>query len=233
MSENRRFVIGDIHGCIRTFRYLVEEILNLKPADTLFLLGDVIDRGPESKAVLDYIIELSANSIVKPILGNHEYMMLGAAENEDLFLRWQRNGCEQTLLSFGVNPSRINDRSSLTDIAPEYFNVLGKWPLFEETQGFFLVHAGLDPFSNHPLTDIQSLLWTRNENPPQDILQGRRLIHGHTPLILSSINQRVLDPDTKVLNLDGGCVYKDYPGLGYLVALDLDQMRLYQIRNRD
>jgi serine/threonine protein phosphatase 1 len=233
MSESRRFVIGDIHGCIRTFRYLVKDILNLEPADTLFLLGDVIDRGPESKAVLDYIMELSARSIVRPILGNHEYMMLGALEDEDLFLRWHKNGCEQTLLSFGVDQSRINDRSSLLDIAPEYFAFLRKWPLYEETQGFFLVHAGLDPLSNHPLSDIRSLLWTRDENPPQDIIQGRRLIHGHTPLTLSSINQRVLDPNATVLNLDGGCVYKDYPGLGYLVALDLDQMRLYRIRNRD
>ncbi len=57
MREGRRFVIGDIHGCFRTFKYLVEEDLHLKSNDTLFLLGDTIDRGTGSKAVIDYIRE--------------------------------------------------------------------------------------------------------------------------------------------------------------------------------
>ena len=73
MLEGRRFVIGDIHGCFRTFRYLVEEELHLNPSDTLFLLGDLIDRGKESKAVIDYIRELSATMTVKPVMGNHEF----------------------------------------------------------------------------------------------------------------------------------------------------------------
>jgi serine/threonine protein phosphatase 1 len=91
----------------------------------------------------------------------------------------------------------------------------------------------LDAFSKDPLSDVQTLLWTRNEDAPQDILKGRKLIHGHTPVALSFIHDRFRDPGAKVLNLDGGCVYNKYPDLGNLVALDLDQMRLHSVRNRD
>ena len=54
----KRYVISDIHGCYKTFRCLVEEVIGLSKADLLFLLGDYVDRGPSSKAVLDYILQL-------------------------------------------------------------------------------------------------------------------------------------------------------------------------------
>ena len=233
MAERRRFVIGDIHGCIRTFQYLVEEVLHLGPTDILFLLGDTIDRGPGSKAVIDYIMELSVSSTVKPVMGNHEFMMLRSLEDEDFFRMWILNGCAQTLISFGVDPSRVNNRDSVFQIPSAYFDFFRGWPLYEETDDFFFVHAGLDAFSKDPLSDVQTLLWTRNEDAPRDILKGRKLIHGHTPVALSLIHDRFRDPGAKVLNLDGGCVYNKYPDLGILVALDLDQMKLHSVRNRD
>jgi serine/threonine protein phosphatase 1 len=233
MAECRRFVIGDIHGCIRTFKYLAEDILQLAPPDILFLLGDTIDRGPGSKAVVDYILELSGTVTVKPVLGNHEFMMLRSLEDEDFFQRWILNGCAQTLISFGVAPSRVHDRNSVSLIPPAYFDFFRGWPLYEETNDFFFVHAGLDAYSKDPLRDLQTLLWTRNEDAPQDILRGRKLIHGHTPVSLSLIHERLRNPEVKVLNLDGGCVYNNYPGLGHLVALDLDQMKLYPVQNRE
>ena len=233
MAEYRRFVIGDIHGCIQTFRYLVEEVLQLGPADTLFLLGDTIDRGPGSKAVIDYIMELSVSLTVRPVMGNHEFMMLRSLEDEDFFRRWIQNGCAETLISFGVDPSRINERDSVYQIPRAYFGFFRDWPLYEETDDFLFVHAGLDAFSKDPLGDLQSLLWTRKEDTPEDILKGRKLIHGHTPVALSQIQERLRDPEAKVLNLDGGCVYNKYRGLGNLVALDLDQMKLHSVKNRD
>jgi serine/threonine protein phosphatase 1 len=233
MPENRRFVIGDIHGCIRTLKYLVENVLRLEPADTLFLLGDIIDRGPGSKEVINYIMALSVTSTVRPVMGNHEFMMLRSLEDEDFFYRWTLNGCAQTLISFGVDPSKVYDRDSVFQIPQSYFDFFRRWPLYEETDDFFFVHAGLDAFSEDPLSDVDTLLWTRNEDAPQDILKGRKLIHGHTPVSLSLIHNRLLDPEVKVLNLDGGCVYNRYPDLGNPVALDLDQMRLHSVRNRD
>jgi serine/threonine protein phosphatase 1 len=127
----------------------------------------------------------------------------------------------------------VNNRSSVFQIPKSYFEFIKTWPLYEETEDFLFVHAGLDIYSKDPLANVESMLWTRNEDISDEILKGRKLIHGHTPVSLFSIQERLRDPETKVINLDGGCVYKNYPGLGYLVALDLDQMVLHSTRNMD
>jgi serine/threonine protein phosphatase 1 len=233
MRKGRRYVIGDIHGCIHTFKYLVEEELHMKPGDTLFLLGDTIDRGTGSKEVIDYIRELSAIINIKPIMGNHEYMMLRSMEDEDYFHLWTLNGCAKTLISFGVSRFMATKRESVFQIPKEYIDFIQTWPLYEETEDFIFVHAGLDPYAKDPLSDLHSLLYRRQEDYPEEILGKRRLIHGHTPVSVSSILERLKTPGFKVLNLDGGCVYTSYRDLGFLVALDLDQMTLYSARNID
>ena len=154
-------------------------------------------------------------------MGNHEFMMLRSLEDEDFFHRWTLNGCAQTLISFGVDPSRVYDWNSVFQIPQSYFDFFRQWPLYEETDDFFFVHAGLDAFSKDPLSDAETLLWTRNENAPQDILKGRKLIHGHTPVSLSLIQEPAPGSGAKVLNLDGGCVYNRYPGLGTWLPLTL------------
>jgi serine/threonine protein phosphatase 1 len=233
MSESKRVVIGDIHGCFLTFKYLVEEKLHLKPNDTLFLLGDTIDRGTGSKEVIDYIRKLSVIMNVRPVMGNHEFMMLQSLEDDYSFITWTLNGCAQTLLSFGVDKSMVINPRSVFQIPESYIEYIKTWPLYQETEDFFFVHAGLNAYSNNPLADVESMLWTRDEDIPVNILKNRKLIHGHTPIPLSSIRERFRNPRSKVLNLDGGCVYKNYPGLGHLVALDLDKMVVHSVRNKD
>ena len=170
---------------------------------------------------------------VKPVIGNHEFMMLQSLEDEYSFITWTLNGCAQTLLSFGVDTSLVNDPGTVFQIPKPYIEFIKTWPFYEETEDFFFVHAGLDAYSNDPLTDVESMLWTRDEEVPVNILRNRKLIHGHTPIPLSSIRERLRNPSSKVINLDGGCVYNNYPGLGHLVALDLDKMVLHSVRNRD
>ena len=79
-AAGRRFVLGDVHGCYRTLRRVVEEVLKLGEGDTLYLLGDYIDRGPDSKGVLDYLLQLwlKTDISIQPLLGNHEKMLLNA-----------------------------------------------------------------------------------------------------------------------------------------------------------
>jgi serine/threonine protein phosphatase 1 len=231
-AENRRFAIGDIHGCIRTFRYLVEEVLHFNETDTLFLLGDYIDRGPGSKETIDYIIRLMSVASVRPIMGNHEYMLLKSLEDERFFTRWRMNGCAETLVSFGATPSLAMDPASVHVIPSEYIKFFSTLPLYEDSGDFLFVHGGLDVKRENPLSDPETLLWTRNEDTPEEILGKRKLIHGHTPVELAAIQQRLDHPHTRVINLDGGCVY-NRTGQGYLVALDLDGMKLYAEKNRE
>jgi serine/threonine protein phosphatase 1 len=79
---HRRFAVGDIHGCSKTLKKMMEDVLLLEHEDMLFLMGDYIDRGPDSKGVLDYILQLLESGYdIRPLLGNHEEMMLIAATN--------------------------------------------------------------------------------------------------------------------------------------------------------
>ncbi len=87
---SRRFVIPDIHGCARTFRALVEDVIRLKPMDSLYLLGDYIDRGPRSKDLLDKILELSAE-------GHNIHLWLCERMSR---IQEERQGLWQKILSF-------------------------------------------------------------------------------------------------------------------------------------
>jgi len=91
---NRRlFVIGDIHGCFNTFQILLEQKIRLIKSDKIILLGDYIDRGIQSKEVINYIIDLQAKGFdIIPLLGNHEAMLLDAYNNEELTSKWIQNG---------------------------------------------------------------------------------------------------------------------------------------------
>jgi serine/threonine protein phosphatase 1 len=234
MNKYRRIAIGDIHGCFRTFRKIVEEILRPEKEDILFLLGDYIDRGPKSKDVIDYIISLRENSYdIRPVMGNHEFMLLRSLEDPEYFRLWTWNGCAATLESFGVDPLMTGERESVFRIPDPYVAFCRSLPLYEETEGFLMVHAGLPAGAGKPEEDIQSLLWTRSEAVNRQILGQRRLIHGHTPVTLEAIRERVKNPDARVINLDGGCVYRGNSFLGNLVALDLETFHLFHLPDED
>jgi serine/threonine protein phosphatase 1 len=232
MSNGKRYVVGDIHGCVKSFRNLVTEKIRLTKEDTLFLLGDYIDRGPDSKAVLDFIMELQAESYtVKPIMGNHEYMLLQSIDNETEFANWLKNGSTQTLMSFGVPPEKVSDPESIRKVPDLYLDFLSGLSYHEETDDFYFVHAGLGKGIENPKDDLDTLFWSRKEYYNRSILKRRILIHGHTPVSMISIQDRIFDGDGKILNLDGGCVYPHVEGFGHLVGMNLDSFELFFQKN--
>ena len=234
MDKGNRYVIGDIHGCIRTFRRMIEEQLHLKDNDVLYLLGDYIDRGPDPRAVIDYILKLKQGSFTTvPLLGNHEYMMLQSLEREEYFKLWMVNGYQTTLASFGIDPVLMDNRKCVLEIPALYFEFIRGLYHYAETEGFLMVHAGLGRSKEKPLENMEDLLWTRSEVYNSKVMKGRKLIHGHTPITLENIKDRVYDPEESFLNLDGGCVYKTINGLGNLIALNLDNLELFVQENID
>ena len=87
--NSRLIAIGDIHGCFDALRELIEQKVRLVKTDKLILLGDYIDRGDQSKAVVDYIIQLSQGGFdIFPLMGNHEAMLLDTLENESNLVEW-------------------------------------------------------------------------------------------------------------------------------------------------
>ena len=108
---NRRWVIPDIHGCINTLKQLVETCIMPTKEDELYFLGDYIDRGPDGKGVIDYIISMQAQGYkIGYLIGNHEYYCMNAyaMDQHRLFTKskihkeWERYGAKTTLKSFGV-----------------------------------------------------------------------------------------------------------------------------------
>ena len=221
-----RYAISDIHGCAKTFRHLVTEVLQLKPTDELFLLGDYIDRGPDSKGVIDFILELKRHGFkARTLSGNHEAMMLDALEDTESLAHWNMNGGRQTLTSFGV--------TAIRDVPPSYWLFLQHLEYFIELDDYLLVHAGFNFRAENPLTDFDSMLWIRNFQVDQEFLGQRKIVHGHTPTPVHKISQTI-ENKAQVINIDAGCVYVNrMAGLGYLTGLNLDTLEYFLVPNQD
>ncbi|HXE97713.1 MAG TPA: metallophosphoesterase family protein [Dongiaceae bacterium] len=219
----RTFVIGDIHGCAATLRRLVNEKLRPLPGDRILLLGDLIDRGPDSKGVLDFIFELRESGLsVDGIRGNHEEMCLQAGEDHYYLELWQANGGLATLASFQADGPG--------DIPHRYRAFLGALPLYIQLDSFIIVHAGLNFDVPNPLADTEAMLWTRSHFVDRQRIGGRRLICGHTPVTLARLEESL--NESKIM-LDNGCVFNDRPGMGNLAALELESMTLFLQPNTD
>lgn len=220
---SRRFVIPDIHGCCRTFRRLVSELIRLEPGDELYLLGDLIDRGPDSKGVLDFIFELRDQGFsVSAVKGNHEEMCLKAGEGLQFLELWLANGGLATLRSFKAE--------SACEIPPSYRDLLRSLPNYILLDAFVLVHAALNFASSDPFADTEAMLWLRDCSVDPARIGGRRLVSGHTSITRQQLEASLA---TNRILLDNGCVFTGTPGLGSLAALDLDSMRVCYQDNID
>lgn len=220
------YFIGDVHGCRRTLEALLER-LRLKAGDAVVFMGDLVDRGPDSKGVVDTAWQLQASGIQTVCLrGNHEQMILDALEDRYCRENWlELNGGPQTLESFGV--------SKPEDIPEKYLEFFQSMPLWYETEGYLCVHAGVNFYFPDPLEDTISLLWARRwyGDINYEWLGNRILLHGHTPMPLETIEQQLqLLTQQKYLNLDNGCVYAPThsdKGLGHLLAFQADTRQLH------
>ena len=166
-----RYAISDIHGCFKTFRHLVENVIHLQPTDQLYLLGDYIDRGPDSKGVLDYIIGLQESGYdITALMGNHEDMMLQALEGKEYRNHWFLNGGKQTMTSFS--------ESKLKAIPEKYWRFLHHLDLYVELEDYLLVHAGFDFHSPNPFQNHKAMLWIRDFDLDPKYTQNKTVVHG-------------------------------------------------------
>jgi len=219
----RSFVIGDIHGCAATLRRLVDGRLRPGPNDRIYLLGDLIDRGPDSKGVLDFIFELRARGLsVNSIRGNHEDMFLRAEDDHEGLNLWTANGGLTTLESFQADGPG--------DIPHIYRAFLASLPLYILLDDFVIVHAGLNFDRPSPFDDTTAMLWTRSPFVDRQRIGGRRLICGHTPVSRARLEASL---NSSKIMLDNGCVFGGLPESGSLAALELGSMQLYYQENID
>ena len=224
------YAISDIHGCNNTFNEMLNQI-GLNKEDKLYLLGDYIDRGPGSIATIDKIIELKESGYnINCLTGNHEQMMLHAINEPREAMFWINNGGDAVIEELGVYNS--------SQVPQKYINFANELKYFIETEDFIFVHAGLNLRKTNPLTDKESLIWIRyweNHELLDEFLQGKKVIHGHTPQTKDEIIKRFnlfSQNYHSVLNIDNGCVFKR-EGYNNLCCVDLTNNKLFFQQNCD
>jgi serine/threonine protein phosphatase 1 len=196
------YAIGDIHGSLEALERLMEKISPDLSRDRLLFVGDYIDRGPQSRGVVDYIIRLQNLAPPGQIIclkGNHEAMFLDflAGGPAEMFLV---NGGLATLDNYWEDDWL--DRDGLA-LPPDHARFYQDLQPYYETPDYIFVHAGLKPGVPLPEQVEDDLLWIRGEfiASPEDF--GRRVIFGHTPF-----KQPLLMPNK--IGIDTGAVYGNF-----------------------
>jgi serine/threonine protein phosphatase 1 len=220
-----RYAITDIHGCARTFRVLVQEQLKLQKSDELYILGDLVNKGPDSKGVIDFVMELQEQHFqVQCLRGNHDQMLLKAAKKGPKALNLTDTEKKLVLQSFEIE--------KFEDLPKKYRKFFKSLPYHLELPDHYLVHAGFNFAKEDIFSDKDAMLNIRGFTVDWQRLDNKSLLHGHTPTALHSIKKAVVHKNQR-LNLDAGCVYYRNASLGNLVALDLDTKELHIQPNLD
>jgi serine/threonine protein phosphatase 1 len=213
----RTIAIGDVHGCAQALEALLA-ILQPYPDDLIVTLGDYINRGTDSRGVLDRLIELERRCRLVPILGNHDQVLLAALAEEPRALSELLDmGGAATLVSYGAR--RITE-ADLVRIPPAHRSFLQRCRDYYETATHLFVHAQYDPDS--PMDD-QSPLWLRWESLRDGIpgphMSGKRAIVGHS----SQKSGEILNVGHLV------CIDTYCYGGGWLTAMDVDTDEIWQV----
>lgn len=216
-----RYVIGDIHGCAAELSRLVEA-LPLARGDTLVFLGDYVDRGPDSRAVVSYLLSLQQdrNGIELIFLkGNHEDMLLCylglGGQHGDMFLV---NGGKVTLASYEIAPDELTQDHVLSAIPASHLAFFQALKNFYVMDPFLCVHAGINPQKALAEQSEEELLWIRNTFIYRSHPLPYTVLFGHTPqpTVFYDLPYKV--------GLDTGLVYGNM-----LTCLEVDEKVIFQI----
>jgi len=193
------FAIGDVHGCAVELRMLINQ-LPLTKDTTVVFIGDYVDRGPDSKGVIDTVLELSQHCHVVPLMGNHEQMMLEylADPFSHVAGMFIYNGGSATLESY-------SDGHGEWHVPEEHLAFLHSLKLSYETEHDFFVHAGLPDVPIEKLDQdehMDRMLWTRKPFLESSYRWSKVIVHGHTRVDAVDIRENRI-------NIDTGCVYRN------------------------
>ncbi len=172
-SAPRTIAIGDVHGCNTALATLLDK-LKLQPQDTVVILGDAIDRGPDSRDVIRQLMELGERCRMQCIQGNHEQMLLDAVDGRMPMQEWLVHGGADTLDSYGKG-------AGLGALDPEHVEFIRSWGDVYECSSHFFVHGNYlatRPLDRQPWRDLrwQSLKW----HTPGAHISGKTAVLGHT-----------------------------------------------------
>lgn len=218
------YAIGDVHGCLELLikaEHLILADCAGRSDATIVMLGDYIDRGSHSAAVLAHLIAPAPGGLRRVCLaGNHEDGMLRFLDDPESNAEWLAFGGDATLRSYGIEPMRSANRLSLEqtaaalrDVIPSsHMNFLTSLPVAAMTDGCVFVHAGIRPGIPLDEQTDQDLMWIRepflSDGPQLPLV----VVHGHTPAPEPSFGPGRIGIDTgaymtgrlTVLKIEGG-----------------------------
>lgn len=223
----RIYAVGDIHGRADLLDAMLKRIdadleASPVPVGIEVYLGDYIDRGPDSREVIDRLVERNRTFRAVFLKGNHESYLTGFAGNPTVLEEWQQFGGIETLMSYGVKPPFNADAEAQAHIAARFEQALpanhrrflGNLRLSFTCGDFFFVHAGVRPGIPLARQREEDLLWIRQDFLLHEEEFSKIIVHGHTP---------VPEPDIRSnrINIDTGAY-----ATGRLTCLKLEDNRI-------
>lgn len=205
----RQFAIGDIHGCLAALQVLGKE-LAFGDDDTVITLGDYVDRGPDSRGVIDFLLGLQMRCRLVALRGNHEIMMLRARDDRSLLMDWIACGGGSTLDSYGA--------TGFQDVPGSHWDFLAGTLRCHETEHDFFVHANVLPDLALADQPDYNLFWEHLGGAVSPHVSGRRMVCGHTP----QTSGRPLDLGHAV------CLDTNACGGGWLTCLETESGMYWQ-----
>ena len=216
------YAIGDIHGQRRMLDLLIGKV-PFKKDDEIVFIGDYIDRGPDSRGVVDAVLEFKLKFPNTTFLrGNHEDMFLDYVKGEGNYQNgvFLMNGGYKTLESYGIDP-----REGPSRIPPLHMEFFEELVYCHDSRGFLFVHAGVRPGVSLDAQTEHDLLWIRQEFFDSDEDFEKPVVFGHTPML------DVLDLLPRTLGIDTGAAYG-----GMLTCVQLEESQVvntYQVHSTE
>ncbi|WP_459557168.1 metallophosphoesterase family protein [Lacunimicrobium album] len=171
MTSPRLMAIGDIHGCDRALETLLQK-LDITSDDTLIILGDMINRGANSRRVIEMLLEMQKACHLVTIKGNHEEMVLEVVKGRKPAHLWMEYGGKSTLESYG---------GSISNIPKSHIDFMEDCLPYFETEQYVFTHANLEPGVALGDQDKQFLRWQKFKKNQPVWEEGRTVVVGHTP----------------------------------------------------
>lgn len=201
--------MSDIHGRADLLEQMFAVIdrdlagtTNIRPLHVY--LGDYIDRGPETRETIELLIDRARRHESVFLKGNHEIMLCEVARNEAAFDSWCEFGGLQTLVSYGLRPSRRPEFPEQKELVREMVDKIPTmhWHFFQMLRpyfvcgDFFFAHAGVRPGVPLNQQKEDDLCWIRAEFLESTENFGKYIVHGHSPVISPDIRRNRINIDT-------------------------------------
>lgn len=215
---SRKIFIGDVHGHYQGLK-LLWKLLSPTAADHVYFVGDLIDRGPQSAQVVDFVRQYGTGCV----MGNHEQLLINAFNDGSV-----RSSCLKGWLYSG-GQSTLSSYRGETKVFLEHLNWMRSLPLFLDLDDVWLVHAGLNPHLPIEEQSDYEMCWIREtfHSTSRPYFDDKWIVTGHTiTFTFDGINPGQIAAGKGWYDIDTGAYH---PSSGWLSGLDWSRRELYQV----